>query len=134
MINKPRVVKDYDKLDVEIREQIKLSYPAGFSDNLVSYTDKDGVRRTALPFETEEKYYLIRMTPTEAMQIVDDDEDFDSSGMLKDEIKEEYEEKYNEFENMEEVDDSKNSYRDDGDDEYDDGSDEEDNDDDDDDY
>ncbi len=132
MNNKPRVVKDYDKLDLEIREQIKLSYPAGFSDNLVSYTDKEGVRRTALPFETEEKYYLIRMTPTEAMQIVDDDEDFDSSGMLKDEIKEEYEDKYNEMETMSDTDDSKDSYKDDGDDEYDDGAedDERDNDDD----
>jgi hypothetical protein len=126
MINKPRVVKDYDKLDVETREQIKLTYPSGFSDNLVSYTDKEGVRRTALPFETDEKYYLIRMTPSEAMQIVDDDEDFDASGVLKDEIKEEYEEKYNEFESMEEVDDSKDSYRDDGEDEYDDGAEEED--------
>jgi len=131
MNNKPRVVKDYDKLDLETREQIKLSYPSGFSDNLVSYTDKEGVRRTALPFETEEKYYLIRMTPTEPMQIVDDDEDFDSSGMLKDEIKEEYEDKYNELENMSDTDDTKDSYRDDGDDEYDDGDDDDDKDDDD---
>lgn len=122
MNNKPRVVKDYDKLDLEIREQIKLSYPAGFSDNLISYTDKDGIRRTALPFETDEKYYLIRMTPTEAMQIVDDDEDFDASGMLKDEIKEEYEDKYSEMENMSDSDDSKDNYKDDGEDEYDDGS------------
>lgn len=124
MSSKPRVVKDYEKLDVETKEQIKLSYPSGFSDYLVTYTDKDGTRRTALPFETDEKYYLIRMTASEAMQIVDDDDDFDSAGMLKDEIKEEYEEKYNDFESMEEVDDSKDSYKDDGDDEYDDGSEE----------
>ena len=94
MINKPRLVKDFEKLDDIIQEQIKLSYPNGFSDCLVSYTDKEGHRRTALPFETDEKYYLIRMTESEAVQIIDDDDDFDDEGVLKEVIKEEYEEKF----------------------------------------
>ena len=114
MINKPRIVKDYEKLDSDIQEQIKLVYPFGFSDSLVSYTDKEGMRRTALPFETDEKYYLIRMTATEAMQIIDDDDDFDSSGELKDEIKEEYEEKYSDIEylNTDETEEEKDKYED----------------------
>ncbi|NJN26283.1 MAG: hypothetical protein HC819_10050 [Cyclobacteriaceae bacterium] len=111
MNSKPRVVKDYEKLDSDIQEQIKLVYPYGFSDSLVSYTDKDGMRRTALPFETDDKYYLIRMTLSEAMQIIDEDDDFDSSGELKDEIKEEYEEKYSDIEylNTEEGEDEEKS-------------------------
>lgn len=123
MNTKPRVVKDYEKLDPEIQEQIKLVYPYGFSDSLVSYTDKEGMRRTALPFETDEKYYLIRMTANEAMQIIDEDEDFDSAGELKDEIKEVYEEKYSDIDYLntdesEEEEKSKydNPYADDPDD------------------
>ena len=114
MKSKPRIVKDYEKLDTDTQEQIKLVYPYGFSENLVSYTDKEGMRRTALPFETDDKYYLIRMTATEAMQIIDDDDDFDSSGELKDEIKEEYEEKYSEVEflNTDEAEEEKSSYKD----------------------
>jgi len=98
MDNKPRVVKDFEKLDEMIQEQIKLSYPDGFSENLVSYKDKEGLKRTALPFETDEKYYLVRMTASEAVQIIDDDEDFDEDGVLRDDIKEEYEEKFSDVE------------------------------------
>jgi hypothetical protein len=60
--SKPRVIKDYDKLDPAIQEQIKLVYPTGFSDHLIFYFDKEGKNVSALPFETDDKYYLIRMT------------------------------------------------------------------------
>jgi hypothetical protein len=115
MSNKPRVVKDYEKLDTDLQEQIKLSYPSGFSEYLVSYVDKEGKKRTALPFETDEKYYLVRMTVSEAVQIIDDDDDFDSSGMLKEDIKEELEEKYSDVDylNTDEAEEEKDSYRDD---------------------
>lgn len=130
MSNKPRVVKDYEKLDSAIQEQIKLTYPYGFADNLVSYTDKEGKRRTALPFETDEKYYLVRMTVSEAVQIIDEDDDFDSSGMLKEDIKEELEEKYSDIEylNSEEAEEEKDAYRDDDVDEGDDDDDDDDDD------
>lgn len=115
MSNKPRVVKDYEKLDTDLQEQIKLSYPYGFSDYLVSYVDKEGKKRTALPFETDEKYYLVRMTVSEAVQIIDDDDDFDSTGTLKEDIKEELEEKYSDVDylNADEAEEEKDSYRDD---------------------
>lgn len=92
--NKPRIVKDFEKLDPEIQEQIKLAYPEGFFNHLVSYYDKEGLRRSALPFETEEKYYLVRMSVVEAKQIIEDDEDYDDEGNLKPEVQEDYEEKY----------------------------------------
>ncbi|HNW52175.1 MAG TPA: hypothetical protein PKH79_13910 [Prolixibacteraceae bacterium] len=101
---KPRVIKDYDKLPLEIQEQIKLEYPYGFSDNLIRFTNKDGLIVSALPFETEDKYYMVRMTVGEAIKIVEDDDDFDDDGILKEGIKEEYENKYGEeMEGMEEV-------------------------------
>ena len=53
MESKPRVVKDYEKLETVIQEQIKLTYPYGFSEYLVSYMDREGKRRTALPFENK---------------------------------------------------------------------------------
>lgn len=92
--SKPRVIKDYDKLDPEIQEKIKLEYPSGYSENLIYFTNKDGKRVSALPFETEDKYYLVRMTIYEAERIIEEDDDYDSSGSLKDSAKEEYETKY----------------------------------------
>ena len=91
---KPRVVKDYDRLDEVIQEQIKLEYPYGFEDSLVTFTNKEGKNVSALPFETDEKYYLVRMTMKEAQQIIEDDDDFDDEGNLTDEAKDEYEEKH----------------------------------------
>ena len=75
--NKPRVIKDYDKLDKELQEKIKLTYPEGFSEHLVYYTNKEGKLVTALPFETSDKYYLIKMTVEEAEAIILDDDDYD---------------------------------------------------------
>ena len=63
---KKRVVKDYDKLPEEVINLIKIEYPRGFVKNLVKYTNKDGLQVSALPYETEDMYYLIRMSAMEA--------------------------------------------------------------------
>ena len=115
---KPRVIKDYDKLPLEIQEQIKLEYPFGFSDNLIRFSNKDGLIVSALPFETEDKYYMVRMTVGEAIKIVEDDDDFDDDGILKDGIKEEYENKY--ADEIEEIDEAVEEDDDSFDDNYDD--------------
>jgi hypothetical protein len=96
--SKPRVIKDYEKLDPEIQERIKLEYPSGYSDSLIYFNNKDGKRVSALPFETEDKYYLVRMTVYEAERIIEEDDDYDSSGSLKSSAKEEYESKYSDDE------------------------------------
>jgi parvulin-like peptidyl-prolyl isomerase len=71
-----------------------LNYPEGFAKNLIRFTDVNGRLSSALPFETEEKYYLIRMTKTEAIDIIEDDDDYDDDGMLLDEVRDEYADKY----------------------------------------
>jgi hypothetical protein len=99
---KPRVVKDYDKLPTEIKEQIKLVFPSGFHQHLVSYTNKDGQRISALPFETDDTYYLVRMTAHEARVIIEEDDDFDDDGILKEEVREEFKEKFADLDYMSE--------------------------------
>lgn len=84
--NKPRIVKDYDKLPEEIVTRVKLNYPEGFVNHLIRYTNKDGKFVSALPFETDDVYYLIRMTELEAKQIIEDDEDYDEDGILRDDF------------------------------------------------
>lgn len=95
---KPRVIKDFEKLDPEIQEQIKLSYQQGFSQHLITFTNKDGNLVSALPFETEEKYYLVRMTVNQAVAIVEGDDDYDDDGVLKSEVREEYSDKHSDIE------------------------------------
>jgi len=125
--NKPKIIKDYDKLDPEIQEKIKLEYPSGYSENLIYFNNKEGKRVSALPYETDDKYYLVRMTVYEAERIIEDDDDYDSTGSLKDSAKEEYENKYGDEDildaeaDVSEIDDvADENYDDDDDDNYDD--------------
>lgn len=83
-MSKKRIVKDYENLPEEIISRVKMEYPQGFANHLVSFTNKEGKKVSALPFETEEIYYLIRMTVKEARQIVNEDEDYDDDGNLRD--------------------------------------------------
>lgn len=94
MSQKPRIVKDYDKIPVELKEQIKLHYPDGFLSHLITFTNAKGELVSALPFETDEVYYLIRMTRAEAREIIEDDEDYDEDGMLLDDVRDDYLDKY----------------------------------------
>lgn len=95
-MSKPRVIKDYEKLPDDIIEQIKLAYPAGFVDHLITITNMDGKLIKALPFEAEDKHYLIRMTVSEAESLIEDDDDYDDEGNLKPKVKRVFEEKYDE--------------------------------------
>lgn len=95
--DKPRVIKDFEKLDEQIQEQIKLTYPRGFSKNLISFTNRDGNKVSALPFETDDRYYLVRMTVREARKIILRDDDYDEDGRLRKSIREDYEDKYAEL-------------------------------------
>ncbi|MBN2636585.1 MAG: hypothetical protein JXR61_09970 [Prolixibacteraceae bacterium] len=99
-VSKPRIIKDYNKLDKELQQQIKLVYADGFAENLIHFFDKNGIKITVLPFETEDRYYMLRMTENEAVQIVDDDDDFDDDGFLKSEVKQNYEDKYAELDHI----------------------------------
>jgi hypothetical protein len=95
-MNKPRIVKDYHKIEEVVKQQIKLAYPDGFEEHLIKFKNKDGLNVSALPFETDEKYYLVRMTITEAQEIIEEDDDYDEDGTLRSEAREEYEENFEE--------------------------------------
>ncbi len=86
MAVKKRVIKDYEALPDEVKDRIKLAYPRGFAQHLLKYTDIKGNRVSALPFDTEEIYYLVRMTVSEAVQIIEEDDDYDDDGMLRDDF------------------------------------------------
>ena len=94
MTTKPRVIKDFDKLSDVVVEQIKLVFPRGFRHQLITFTNGDGEKRKGLPFETEDYYYLIRMTEDRADAIVEDDDDYDDDGNLKSSSKKRLEDKH----------------------------------------
>lgn len=92
--NKPKVIKDYDKLPEEVLEQLKLVYPKGFHRHLIEFHGMDGMKRKGLPFETEDKMFLIRMTVAKAKEVIEEDEDYDEAGNLKPKVQARLEDKY----------------------------------------
>ena len=74
--SRPKFLKDLDKLPKEVQAAIKAEYPNGFSHKLVSYTTPKGEKVLALPFDTEEYAYLVRVTVMDSKNMTkDDDED-----------------------------------------------------------
>ena len=104
-MSKPRVIKAFGSLDSEIQEQIKLSYPRGFEKNLIRFKNAQGKFVSALPFETEEKYYMVKMSIEEAQRIILNDDDYNDRGVLRKDIKEQYEEKFSDDDDDDEEDD-----------------------------
>ena len=89
-MNKPRIVKDYEKLSEDIQHRVKLTYPYGFEKELIIFKNAQGKFVSALPYETEEFFYLIRMTRVEAQEIIQEDDDFNEDGILKDKMKDKF--------------------------------------------
>jgi hypothetical protein len=101
---KRRIVVNYEKLSDDLIEQIKLVYPYGFSDHLISFQNKEGKNVSALRFETFETVYLIRMSGKMAERIIEEDSDYDDDGNLKDDIREKYEELHSDVDYLSEND------------------------------
>lgn len=126
MQSKPHVIKDFDKLDKELQEKVLQLYPNGFTEFLVTYTDpKTGQERFALPYETEDRYYMIRMDEyIDTDRNTDDDDDFKADDLLTnlglDSIEKPAELKIDEDEDEDEDEDTKNNDSEDDDDDEDD--------------
>lgn len=79
-MNKKRVIKDFDQMPDEILVQLKDKFPYGYQEHLLRFHNAKGELISALPFETEEAFYLVKMSISGRYQIIDEDldDDFDS--------------------------------------------------------
>lgn len=79
-MNKKRVIKDFDQMPNEILVQLKDRFPHGYQEHLLRFNNAKGEMVSALPFETEEAFYLVKMSTSGGYHIIDEDldDDFDS--------------------------------------------------------
>lgn len=90
-MSKLKVIKEFDKLEEAIQQAVFQKYPYGFDRHIITFKNHKNQLISALPFETDEKYYMIKMTRAEANEIVqawDEDEDNDDLDNSLDEIEE----------------------------------------------
>jgi len=103
--DKLRIIKDYSKLSGELKEQIKLAYPEGYSQHLIEFRNAKGEVVSALPFELPDKVYLVKMSVKTANQIILDDDDYDDEGFLKESSKRRFEDKQADIDEIPEMGD-----------------------------
>lgn len=82
--SKKRLVVSFNNLPVELQEQMKALYPLGYSDVMMRIDKPNGDFFYAVPFETEEVSYLVKID-VKIDEVRDDDDDKDFFG--DDEIK-----------------------------------------------
>ncbi len=76
---KRKVIKEYSKLDSDFLKKLKEKYPDGYGDDLVSFYGADGLKIRAIPYETEETYYLIKVPIATVKELDGDDDDSNDS-------------------------------------------------------
>jgi hypothetical protein len=73
-MSKKRVIKDYDQMPQEILIQLKDRFPQGYQEHLLRFNNANGELISALPFETDDIFYLVRMSSSGGYHIVDEEE------------------------------------------------------------
>ncbi len=114
-MSKPRIIKDYAKLSDELKEQLKLVYPLGFTDHLIPFVNRLGERKKGLPFEMEDAILLVRMTVSQAQAIIEEDPDYNDEGRLRKGAQSEYEDKFEDLDFIKELNSNEDNDFDDGD-------------------
>jgi hypothetical protein len=85
-MEKKRIIKSYEKLTQELQELMKEKYPYGYSNKLISLNNANNERFYAVPLETEDTTYLIKVQVEKIKKHSDsddqiffnvDDEDYD---------------------------------------------------------
>lgn len=77
-MGKKKIIKKYEQLTPEIYKAIKETYPDGFEEELISIPLPSGELALALPFETENVSYLIKM-PNNSIPEDNDEDDSNTS-------------------------------------------------------
>jgi len=75
-VGKKRIIKSYEQLSEEMVERLKAKYPDGYEEKTITFTNPRGEIEVAIPFETEDIYYLIKLPRTNAAE---EEEEVESS-------------------------------------------------------
>lgn len=59
---KKRVIVDYKNITPELMQILSNEYPYGFEDDTIHFTNAKGERVEAVPIESEDAKYLVKMS------------------------------------------------------------------------
>lgn len=73
-MEKKRIIKDYNQMPPEILVQLKNRYPNGYQEYVLRFNNAKGELISALPFETDEIFYLVKINTSGGYHIVDEED------------------------------------------------------------
>ena len=59
--NKKRIIKSYEKLAPDLQDQLNEIYPYGYSNQLIRLTNSQGENYFAVPLETDDTVYMVKV-------------------------------------------------------------------------
>lgn len=71
---KKRIIKDYHQMPDELLLKMKSKYPHGYQEHLLKFTNANGEMVSALPFETDDIYYLVKIEHETRYQLIDEED------------------------------------------------------------
>lgn len=105
-MEKKKIVVSYKNLDPEIRKELDRQYPGGYQEDIIKIDKGDGAHFFALPLETEDTKYLVKID-VRVDQNHDDEEDPFNDPLLPEQVAEISEEDEIEFASFDEEEDEK---------------------------
>ncbi len=81
---KKRLVVSFNNLSLDLQEQVKALYPLGYTDAMMRIDKPNGDFFFAVPFETDDTSYLVKIdVKIDEVGADDDDKDFYGDDDLK---------------------------------------------------
>lgn len=59
--NKKRIIKSYEKLTPDLQDLLNEIYPYGYSNQLIRLTNSQGENYFAVPLETDDTVYMVKV-------------------------------------------------------------------------
>lgn len=103
-MEKKKIVISYKNLDPEIRKELEGQYPGGYQEDIIKIDKGNGDYFFALPMETEDTSYLVKIDVKVDLNH-DDDDDTYHDPLLPDQEAEISKDDENEFESYDEDED-----------------------------
>ena len=89
--NKKRVIVDYKNITTELLQLLTETYPYGYEDETIMFTNAKGERVEAVQLETDDAKYLIKVSAQLDKKVevhLEQDDDFDDDNDLDSDVPE----------------------------------------------
>lgn len=76
--SKLNIMTDYETFDIELKTELKLAHPAGFSNAIIEFTNNKKKKVSAIRWETPDKIYLLRLSNKKLIQLMEEEAELEN--------------------------------------------------------